>query len=98
MPMVKTLPEFDEWLGSIKDPLVRARLLKRLDKVTRGAMGDVKALRDGVYEMREDFGKGWRMYFVQRGDVFVIMLGGGSKSGQQADIQAAVRLARTIKE
>lgn len=60
--------------------------------------GDVKALRDGVYEMREDFGKGWRMYFVQRGDVFVIMLGGGSKSGQQADIQAAVRLARTIKE
>ena len=53
---------------------------------------------DGVHELREDFGPGWRMYYVQHGDVLVVMLGGGDKSTQQADIQAAIALSKTLED
>jgi len=59
MFIVKTLPEFDAWLDSLKDRMTRLRLSRRLDKVQRGNLGDVKSVGDGVYEMREFFGSGW---------------------------------------
>ncbi|GAB2711023.1 MULTISPECIES: type II toxin-antitoxin system RelE/ParE family toxin [Comamonas] len=94
---VKRTVEFDAWLLGLRDTMTRIRLAKRLDKVTRGLMGDCKSVGAGVYEMREDFGPGWRMYYVQRGDVVVVMLGGGDKSSQQADIAAAQALAATLE-
>lgn len=94
---VKRTVEFDAWLFGLRDTMTRIRLAKRLDKVTRGLMGDCKSVGAGVYEMREDFGPGWRMYYVQRGDVVVVMLGGGDKSSQQADIAAAQALAATLE-
>ncbi|MCS4292606.1 MAG: type II toxin-antitoxin system RelE/ParE family toxin [Comamonas sp.] len=94
---VKRTVEFDAWLHGLRDTMTRIRLAKRLDKVTRGLMGDCKSVGAGVYEMREDFGPGWRMYYVQRGDVVVVMLGGGDKSSQQADIAAAQALAATLE-
>lgn len=97
MYTVKRLPEFTEWMGSMKDAVTRIRLNKRLDKVQRGLLGDVAPVGEGVFEMREFFGPGWRMYYVQQGDVLVVMLGGGDKSTQQADIAAAIALAETIK-
>lgn len=60
-------------------------------------LGDVQPVGDGVFKMREHFGPGWRMYCLQRGAVLVVMLGGGDKSSQQADVLAAKRLARTIE-
>ena len=60
MFIVKTLPEFDAWLDSLKDRMTRLRLSRRLDKVQRGNLGDVKSVGDGVYEMREFFGSGWQ--------------------------------------
>lgn len=51
-----------------------------------GLLGDTKPVGEGVHELREDFGPGWRMYYTQRGDVLVVMLGGGDKATQQADI------------
>ena len=74
------------------------RLNRRLDRVARGALGDVCVVGEGVFEMREHFGGGWRMYYVERGGVFIVMLGGGDKSTQQADIAAACRSAKTIEE
>ena len=59
-------------------------------------MGDVKPVGDGVFEMREFFGPGWRMYYVQRGAVLIVMLGGGDKSSQSRDIKAAQKLAADI--
>ncbi len=53
---------------------------------------------EGVFEMREDFGPGWRMYYVQRGAVIVVMLGGGDKSTQDKDIDAAKALSRTLED
>ncbi len=96
MYQIKYTAQFEHWLGQIKDRQTRLRLSMRLDKVQRGLLGDVKPVGAGVYEMREHFGPGWRMYYTQRGDVLVVMLGGGNKSSQSADIAAAVTLAATI--
>ncbi len=74
----------------------RVRLVARLRKATQGNLGDVKPVGEGVWEMREFFGPGWRMYYVQRGEVLVVMLGGGEKSSQQKDIPAAQALAKEI--
>jgi putative addiction module killer protein len=61
-------------------------------------LGDVKPVGDGVFEMREFFGAGWRMYFIQRDNIVIVMLGGGDKSTQTADIAKAIKLATTIEE
>lgn len=98
MPTIKRTPQFDDWLDGIKDGMTRIRLGKRLDKAQRGLLGDVEAVGEGVWEMREHFGPGWRMYYVQRGEVLVVMLGGGEKSTQQADIAAAIALSKTLEE
>ena len=98
MYSIKRTPEFDDWLAGIKDGMTRIRLAKRLDKVQRGLLGDVAPVGDGVSEMREFFGPGWRMYYIQRGGTIVVMLGGGDKSSQQADIAAAIALSKTIEE
>ncbi len=74
------------------------RLLARLRKASLGNLGDVQPVGDGVSEMREHFGPGWRMYFVQRGAVLIVMLGGGDKSTQAVDIAKAIKLASTIEE
>lgn len=89
MYTVKTLPEFDKWLNGLKDRNTRQRLIVRLRKATLGNLGDVKPVGDGVFEMREHFGPGWRMYYARRGHILIIMLGGGEKKTQRADIAAA---------
>ena len=63
-----------------------------------GNLGDVKPVGSRVFEMREHFGPGWRMYYVQRGNVLIVMLGGGDKSTQEADIANAINLAAKIEE
>ena len=96
MYIVKQLPEFSDWLWGLRDGMTHRRLARRLEKVQRGLLGDVALVGEGVFEMREFFGPGWRMYYVQRDGVLVIMLGGGEKSTQQADIARAIDLAKTI--
>lgn len=98
MHTIRRTDEFAAWLGAIKDGLTKRRLVRRLEKAQTGNLGDVKSVGDGVMEMREFFGPGWRMYYVQRGNVLIVMLGGGDKSTQDADIAAAKRLAPTIKD
>lgn len=98
MYTIRRTSEFDGWLSGLKDRTTRARLIRRLEKVQGGNLGDVKPVGEGVFEMREFFGPGWRMYYVQRGDVLIIMLGGGDKGSQSADIAAAQALAATLKE
>jgi putative addiction module killer protein len=95
---VKRLEEFSVWLKSLRDGLTRQRLIKRLRKVQLGNLGDVASVGDGVLEMREHFGPGWRMYYVQRGDTLIVMLGGGEKSTQQADIARAISLAKSLED
>ncbi len=95
---IKRTVEFDEWLSGIRDGVTRRRLVARLRKAQLGNLGDVKPVGVGVYEMRENFGPGWRMYYLKRGTVLIVMLGGGDKSTQVADISKAVKLAARIEE
>ena len=96
MYTLKRLPEFDEWLENLKDGMTRIRLARRLDKVQRGLLGDTKPVGDGVYEMREFFGPGWRIYFVELDGKLIILLGGGEKSTQSDDIHKAIALAKNL--
>ena len=95
---IKRTDEFNAWLLGLKDGMTHRRLLARLRKASLGNLGDVKSVGSGVFEMREHFGPGWRMYYVQRDTVLIVMLGGGDKITQVADIARAVKLAATIEE
>ena len=87
---------FASWVDSIRDMSTRIRLRRRVNRAKNGNLGDVKPVGDGVWEMREFFGPEWRMYYTQRGNVLIIMLGGGDKSSQALDIAAAQAMAREI--
>ncbi len=64
---IKRTDEFNTWLFSLKDGVTHRRLVARLRKESLGNFGDVKPVGGGVFEMREHFGTGWRMYYIQRG-------------------------------
>jgi putative addiction module killer protein len=96
--IIRQHPEFIRWFAGLPDKTTRLRLARRLDKAKRGLFGDVKHIGDGVFEMREDFGPGWRMYYAKRGAILIVMLGGGDKSTQRADITAARSLAATLED
>ncbi len=98
MYTVKPLPEFTTWLNGVKDNSVRLRLARRLEKVSRGLLGDVEPVGEGVSEMREHFGAGWRMYYVVRGNEIIVMLGGGNKSSQSRDIKTAQQRALQLED
>lgn len=98
MLTIKRMPEFDAWFGALRDGMTQRRLVARLRKAQLGNLGDVKPVGKSVFEMREFFGPGWRMYYVQRGDVLIVMLGGGDKATQVTDIAAAQRLASNLLE
>ncbi len=98
MYTIKLTPAFESWLADLKDNSTRLRLARRLDKAQQGNLGDVKSIGSGLYEMREHFGPGWRMYFLQREKTLIVMLGGGDKSSQSSDIKKATALAATIEE
>lgn len=98
MYTIKRMPEFDEWLNGIRDGMTRIRLARRLDKAQRGLLGDVSPVGEGVCEMREFFGPGWRLYYIERDGMLIVMLGGGDKSTQSDDIARAIALSRTIAE
>lgn len=98
MYTIKRTDEFNDWLHSLRDGMTHRRLLARLRKASMGHLGDVKTVGEGVFEMREHFGPGWRMYYIQRGNVLIVMLGGGDKSTQAADIATAIQRAATVKD
>ncbi|MFT3812486.1 MAG: type II toxin-antitoxin system RelE/ParE family toxin [Acidovorax sp.] len=89
---------FVQWVDGLRDMPTRIRLRRRLGKAARGQLGDVKPVGDGVWEMREFFGPGWRMYYVVRGTVLIVMLGGGDKSSQKRDIERAKALAQELQD
>ena len=98
MYRIKRTAVFANWLNDLKDRSAKARLIRRLEKAACGNLGDVKPVGNRVYEMREFFGPGWRMYYTIRGDTLIIMLGGGDKSSQSADITAAIRLEKSLED
>lgn len=90
--------EFKAWHGSLRDQVARARVTSRLRLAEQGNLGDWKFLRDGVSEMRIDVGPGYRLYFMRRGNTVIVLLCGGDKRKQNADIGRAIELAKYWKE
>ena len=95
---IKRMPEFDVWLSGIKDGLTRIRLARRIDRLQLGLLGDVAPVGEGVHELRELFGPGWRIYFTERKGMLIVLLGGGSKSTQKEDIARAIALSKTLSD
>jgi putative addiction module killer protein len=95
---VRQTRDFQSWATSLRDPVAKSRIGARIDRVRRGNFGDVKAVGEGVSELRIDHGPGYRLYFVQRGAVLVILLCGGDKGSQSRDIAKAKALAQDIED
>jgi putative addiction module killer protein len=81
---------FQSWLDGLKDVKARVAILRRIDRIAEGNFGDDKFLRDGVSEVRVDLGAGYRVYYGKHGETLVLLLCGGSKRTQAADIARAV--------
>jgi len=88
---------FARWLGALRDSTARARIAARIRRLALGNPGDVKPVGEGVSEMRIDFGPGYRVYFVQRGAVLVVLLCGGDKQTQARDIRTAKAMAKEME-
>jgi putative addiction module killer protein len=89
---------FDEWLSQLKDLNGKAHIIKRIRSAERGNFGDSDALGSGVSEMRIHAGPGYRIYFIRAETAVYLLLCGGTKRGQQADIVRAKQLAKLLKE
>lgn len=94
---VRQTTRFATWLASLRDDRARARILKRVDRTGQGNLGDVAPVGGGVSEMRIFYGPGYRVYFVRRGKELIVLLCGGDKSTQSADIEEAKALAKEIE-
>ena len=79
---VRRTTVFDEWLRGLKDRRARAAILSRLDRLALGLFGDIEPVGAGVSELRIHYGPGYRVYFMHRGPVLVVLLCGGDKSSQ----------------
>ena len=88
--------EFVAWLDELKDKRAQVRIAARLRQAESGSLGDWQPVEGEVAEMRVHFGPGYRLYFVRRGRVFVVMLNAGDKSTQKRDIRRALMLVTEL--
>mgnify|MGYP000924748040 CR=1 FL=1 len=89
---------FHRWRSALRDRQAVARINARIRRLAEGNPGDVKSLRDGISELRIDHGPGYRVYFMRRGLLVVVLLAGGDKRTQDADIEAAITIAKEWKD
>ena len=97
MNTIQTTEIFDAWFDGLRDRIAKARIQARIDRAEEGNSGDCRPVGKGVSEMRAHYGAGYRVYFKRFGRDWVILLAGGDKSTQQADIKTALRVARDLE-
>ncbi|GHU82781.1 toxin, RelE family protein [Spirochaetia bacterium] len=95
---VRKTDVFEKWLRKLRDRTARGLILTRIDRLEDGNPGDVKPASEGISEMRIDYGPGYRVYYKDAGKEIIILLCGGDKSTQDADIVKAKKLAREEEE
>jgi putative addiction module killer protein len=89
---------YADWLDSLTDNKTKARIVARVNRMAAGNFGDCKPLRDGVQELKIDFGPGYRVYLSKQGPVLVLLLCGGDKSDQSRDIERAIAYLKDWKQ
>lgn len=94
---VQLTSQFEEWLDDLGDRRAQVRIAARLRQAEAGNLGDWKSVGGEISEMRVNFGPGYRLYFTRRGNILVVMLAGGDKSGQAADIRRAKRILEQLE-
>jgi putative addiction module killer protein len=105
MPMIEVLryvtesgrEVIREWLGELRDARAAARIVMRIDRLAEGNFGDCKPLKQGIWELRIDYGPGYRVYYAMVGRTCVLLLCGGDKRKQTRDIERAVENLRDYK-
>lgn len=88
---------FAHWHDTLRDMRARIAIARRIERAAAGNLGDVKSLGEGLRELRIDVGAGYRVYFIQRGEVIIVLLAGGDKSSQRRDIHTARQLAHEVR-
>ncbi|MEA1951006.1 MAG: type II toxin-antitoxin system RelE/ParE family toxin [Planctomycetota bacterium] len=89
---------FEQWLDSLRDPKAEARIAARIARLAAGNFGDCKPARDSIWELRIDWGPGYRVYYAMIGRKCVLLLCGGDKRKQSADINRAVEYFQDYKQ
>jgi putative addiction module killer protein len=98
MVEVRETEEFSDWLSALRDARAKAKVLVRIARLATGNPGDVQSVGKGVSELRINYGPGYRVYYIQRGTRYVLLLVGGDKGKQKNDIAKAKRLAAQYQE
>lgn len=93
---VRQTVEFTKWMARLRDALGRAKIAACIDRLSMGHAGDTQPVGEGISELRIHYGPGYRVYYVQRGTVLIVLLCGGDKSSQSRDIRAAKKLAAEL--
>ncbi len=95
--IIQQTKNFKDWHGSLRDLRTKIAIARRIERAEQGNLGDVKSVGDGVSEMRINVGAGYRVYFTIRNGIIVVLLAGGNKSTQEADIKRAKQMAQEIQ-
>lgn len=91
-------PKYDEFFDGIKDQLTKDKITAKIARLLMGINSNSKPVGEGVFELTIDFGPGWRVYYIKSGNQIIVLLGGGTKNGQQNDIDAAKERAKQYKK
>jgi putative addiction module killer protein len=89
---------FRDWFTGLRDENAKTRIVTRLDRVGLGNLGDWRSLGGGVSELRIPYGPGYRLYFTRRGEIVILLLCGGDKRTQAADIRRAVQMVKALED
>jgi putative addiction module killer protein len=95
---VRQTGTYEKWFRTLRDRQAKVRIDIRIRRLSLGNPGDVKPVGEGVSELRIDYGPGYRVYFIQKADVLIVLLAGGDKRTQEQDIRDARQLARELPE
>ena len=93
---VRETRTFSEWLSGLQDVRVKAEVARWVRRLALGNPGDVRPVGEGISELRIHYGPGYRVYYVRRGSLLIVLLCGGDKSTQAKDIVLALKLAKEV--
>ena len=96
MPQIRQSVSFRKWLVRLEDRTAKARLVRRIERLAGGNAGDHRFLGSRLFELRDDFGPGYRIYYMHRGDELIILLVGGDKASQARDILRARQMIEQL--
>jgi len=95
---IRQTEEFSRWLEGLRDLRARAKVQARIERLRCGNPGDIKPIREGIYELRITYGPGYRVYLLQQRQALTILLAGGDKSSQSTDIKKSIALAKNLDQ